>query len=504
MKHLNVWIAVVALACFWLPGCSKPSPTRESATGPAVSVSSLKDRNLVLIVIDSLRADHVGAYGYDRPTTPFIDSLAREGLVFERASANSSYITQSLSALFSGRLPTSGGTIGLLDAHPLDETPTLPQWFKQSGYYTGIVSNQPLIRGKGFTKGFEDLQIGSLESPWPGTEVSKRALDFVDDAADDPFMLYVHYLDPHQPYMPQQEFYDRFGDSPSQELLDLGAFRRDYVSAMAELDGANDPRVREAIQRYDAELASTDSDIEELVRGLEERGLLERTTLVITSNHGEEFLEHGYFGNTWTLYEETLHVPLIVYARGAIEAQRISSRVSLVDLAPTIVDLFGLTKGGAQFDGESLFSAAGKGFRFKKPGKPRIAELIIRERAIVRSIVVDDWKYIAASKWPEPEERYAVAVAYNETLKGILDGTLEEPPLWGAGAYEALYNLIDDPRERANVLAENTGRADALREALAEYQRYCETDGLTPRVASGALDAIDPADVEDLESLGYL
>ena len=497
--------AVVALcAAFWLGGCSKPEDTNASAPVPNITMSSLKDLNLVLIVIDSLRADHLGCYGYDKATTPFIDSLAADGLVFDRASANSSYITQSLSTLFSGRLPTSGGTVGLFESHPLDETSTLPQWFGRAGYYTGIVSNQPLVKGKGFTKGFEDLQIGNLDNPWSGYEVSDRALDFTDDAADDKFMLYVHYLDPHQPYTPLDEFYERFGGGAAAEPLDLLAFRKDYGVAISVIEGPENPDVEELVRRYDAEIAYTDHCIERFVKGLEEQGKLDRTTIVITSNHGEEFLEHGYVGNAWTLFDEVLHVPLIVWAPGAVEPGRIGSRVSLVDLAPTLLNLFEISAEVAGLDGEALFASKGDRFAFRPPEKPQIAELVIRERAIVRSVVVGDWKYIASSNWAPPGERYSVATGFRELTKGMQDGTIEPPPPWGAGGFEALYNLKDDPDEAVNLLDKGGDALERVRGALAAYEKYCAENALEPRDAVGVHDVLDPDEIEDLESLGYL
>ncbi len=496
-------IAALCIA-LWLAGCSKPEGPGASAPPSDNSAASIKGNNLVMIVVDSLRADHLGCYGYDKPTSPFIDSLAENGLVFERASANSSFITQSLSALFSGRLPTSGGTVGLYESHPLDETATLPEWFRRAGYYTGIVSNQPLVKGRGFTKGFEDLQIGSFDNLWTGYDTTNRALDFTKDTADDKFMLYLHYLDPHQPYTPLAEFYERLGDRAAAGPVNLVAFRKNYAAAIEAIGGPENPAVQESIRRYDAEIAYTDKCIERFVRGLEEQGKLDRTTIVITSNHGEEFLEHGYVGNGWTLFDEVLHVPLIIWAPGALGPGRIRSRVSLVDLLPTLLDLFEIPAEAEGLDGEPLFASAGGSFAFQAPEKAQIAELVIRERAIVRSVVLGDWKYIASSSWAPPVERYSVATRFTELTKGIQDGTIEAPPLWGAEGFEALYNLERDPNETVNLLDEGGEALENARAALAAYERYCKENALEPRGAAGVHTVLDPDEIEDLESLAYL
>lgn len=510
MGRFSFFVVAVAFGAI-LAGCSDDEGGKHSGTAaiqservPDVELPSLEGRNLVVIVADSLRADHVGAYGYSKPTTPFIDSLAERGIVFERASANSSFIAQSLSALFSGRLPTAGGTIGMLEAHPLDETPTLPQFFADADYYTGVVSNQSLIRGKGFTKGFEEVQIGSMESAWDGMEVSKRALEFVEDAADDPFFLYVHYLDPHHPYRPPAEYAGRFVSDDMADPLDVGEFRSDYAAVAESLAGEDDPQVQALVARYDAEIAYTDACIRRLVEGLGERGAAEDTVIIVTSNHGEEFLDHGYIGNAWTLYEELLHVPLIVFVPGEGSGMRVPTRVSLVDVAPTVAALFGLDGLGANFEGESLFAGKGSGYSFDAPVKPRIAELVIPQRVIVRSVTQGDWKYVAASRWEYPEDRQMIGAAFAEITRGLVDGSIPTSALWGASAHEALYDLGRDPEERNNRVSDSGEVLVVLREALADYARHCEEEGLSAREMTGSFEALDQSEIENLESLGYL
>ena len=500
------WVAALLIGLLGLGGCSKPEQVVEEPV-PDLTVSSLKDWNLIVIVVDSLRADHVGAYGYERDTTPVMDRLAGEGLVFEKAMANSSYLSQSLSALFSGRAPTSGGTIGMFEAYPHDETPTLPELFGRAGYYTGIVTNQGLIKGRGFTKGFADIQIGGIADGWSGEEVAQRAVEFVEDAGEDNFFLYMHLMDPHEPYDPPDAFREKFARDAGAEALNPVEFRRDPVAfykkhgAEATADHAS---IRALVDRYDGEVAYSDHCIGQLLEALGPLDVLARTAVVVTSDYGDEFLDHGYLGHAWTLYEEALHVPLIVWAPGAIGAARVPQRISHVDLMPTLLALFEVPADAPPFDGQSCFDPAEAGFKYVPSPGPHIAELVIRERAILRTVVDGNWKYMAAQFWAGPSERRAVAVSYNARATAYADGSEEPPALWGSAKYEALFNLRTDPGETTDVSGKGAEVVARMREALAAYQARCESEGIQPRMAAGSMNVLDPSEIEDLESLGYL
>ncbi len=166
--------------------------------------------DVLLIVVDALRADHLGAYAYTRDTSPFIDSLAREGIVFERAIANSSYTRESVAALLTGQLPSRSGAYGWL-ARPGRAAPHLGEIFRRAGYHTGLLSNTTQLYDPGFNRGFDETQ--HLPKSWDisreGGRLTKRALDFVARAGSRPVFLYLHYLDPHAPYDPAPGFRQR-------------------------------------------------------------------------------------------------------------------------------------------------------------------------------------------------------------------------------------------------------------------------------------------------------
>ena len=232
---------------------------------PAENTTQGPELNVVFLVVDSLRADHLGLYGYEAETSPFLDQLAADSVVFERAYAPSSFTSQSVASLLTGRLPTSGGSIGLLEAKPSEQAKTLGRVFRGGGFRTGFVSNQPLLSPRGFTRGFEDIQVVSgLGAAWTADDVTERALRFIDDYQSERFFLFAHYLEPHQPYDPPPQFREQFGSTAGSTTADIDELTAEIESGKS-ID-AGDPRVSALIANYDGEIAFVDSAIEQLVR----------------------------------------------------------------------------------------------------------------------------------------------------------------------------------------------------------------------------------------------
>jgi arylsulfatase A-like enzyme len=429
------------------------------------------DYNVVLISVDALRADHVGTYGYDRPTTPFLDSLAADSIVFERAYAPSSFTRQSVSALLTGRLPTSGGSVSLAAA-PHENAETLSRLFRAAGVRTGMFSNQPLLEDRGFTRGFEGIQIAGLENgavTQTAGNVTANALQFIDDYAGERFMIFAHYVEPHQPYTPPAETAALFGVDASDVSV---------ASLAREIDGGgrvdrSDPRVTQLMARYDAEIRAVDNAVRSLVDGLAERGLADKTVVVVTGSQGQEFLEHGYLGHAWTLYEEQLRVPLIVHAPDLVAPQRVATPVSTIDVYPTLVGLFDLDLDvdAWQPDGSSFLSDA---LDIRALDEPILAELVIRERCVVRAVVRGEWKYIAEYIPCPVEKRKAIDEGYVDLVQAIMAGEVEAPPIWGDVAIESIFNLSRDPGETVNQIEVAEDILPDLRARLGDYQTYSE------------------------------
>jgi arylsulfatase A-like enzyme len=422
----------------------------------------LGDHHLILINIDSLRADHLGCYGYARDTSPFIDSLCREAVVFERASAASSRTRESVAALMSARLPSKSGALGR-HAEPGPPHLTLAERLHAHGYRTGLLDDGDALTRPGFARGFETVQhlATDANASGSGPRLSDAAVDFARATAPERFFLYLHYRDPRAPYAPAPEFHRRLAqDPPPPQPLALHADVLPRLAALrAEGFGPGDPRFEDLVTRYDAEIAATDAAVARLFRGLAELGVLEDALVVLTADHGEEFLEHDSLGHGWTLYEEVLHVPLLFWAPGALEPARVRPRASHVDLVPTLLTLLGVSDDGSKVDGLPLFEPGPGGLRPLTRERVQIAELL-RHRQVVRSVLLDHWKYLAAPHWLEPAQR-----------PGADEGGREDAPdLWGPPQREEVFDLASDPGEHHNALAEHARVRDELAGVLERFR----------------------------------
>lgn len=484
-------LIALAVACCWIAWAGEEPPV----------VGDIGGYNVIFITIDALRADHVGAYGYHRNTTPFIDGLAKEGLVFDTARSNSSYTRESVSSLFSGRLPTSAGAFGWFAQLP-DETPTLAGAFREKGYRTILLSNTIVLAG--LTDGFDEvmhLPLPHIENA-EGPKLSARAFEVARNSKHRPFFMYLHYFDPHGPYEPPDELYLRFADRIYPHPLHLFDDVREGINQLTrEGFGPGDERFEDMVLRYDAEIADSDRAIEMLMLCLKSYGLLEKTLVIITADHGEEFMEHGYVDHAWALYEESLRVPLIFWAPGVVAARRLREPVSWVDLFPTLAALFGLREPSG-LDGESLFAAGDRGFDFVPPKKPFIAELMLQERNMVRTVIHGGWKYFAAPKWRTPAERPAEIRRMPLIQTGLQAGTLRQVDIWGPPVHEELYDLEADPGERTNLLAERPEERARMAALLKAYEESCRARGMvTPEVYE--MPDITREDLEVLRAIGY-
>jgi arylsulfatase A-like enzyme len=490
---------------FLCPAFAGPESTAPSAATPDL-VTTNQTSHLIVIVVDSLRADHLGCYGYDRDTSPILDTLANKGIVFHQARSNSSQSGQALSAVMTGRCPTNGGSIGIREAHPAEKAVTLAQHFRRANFATGYVTNQPAVRGHGFTKGFDDVLIGPSRVPWTADDVTHRALSVFDEMTEKRTCLVVHYADPGPPHLPQPSDYLRFAETPGIEPLNLLELTQNHAVTMEALGGANHPRVQDLVARYDAEISYTDACIGRLVQGFRDRNRLENSVVLITGCHGEEFLEHGYVLDGWTLYEEVVRVPLILWAPSRMPAQRIDAPVSHVDVLPTLMSLFDLPNSDAESDGQALFKWDAGSVAFVPPTHPTIMELIAPGRSVHRAVVSGDWKYIAVEEAHPPSERGLVEKNYAQSLPALYAGTEATPPMWGEIIREKLFYLADDPGETRNLAEQAPEQLIQLREALANYRNRCEQHGLKPhpvRIEEKVEELPEGAE-EELEAIGYL
>jgi arylsulfatase A-like enzyme len=422
--------------------------------------------NLLLISIDTLRADHLGCYGYARPTSPFLDRLASQGVLFEQAHTTAPWTLPSHVSMFTGLYPSQHGVISEDLALPAD-VPTLAEVLRGRNFSTaGFVSGIYLRPRFGLARGFEhylavptrkkgESSGTSLEST---DRVSAGGLEWLAAQPRRPFFLFLHYFDVHSDYHPDPRFAALFG-GPYQGPVDgtsrqLRAFSRRQISFDA------DDRAR-LVDLYDAEIRQFDQALEALFAELQTRGDLAQTIVVVTSDHGEEFFEHGGVMHGRTQYQELLRVPLILVGPGIPQGLRIDQPVSLVDLAPTLLTLLGVGSQSA-FAGQDLASLwktahDGRGERSLFAEANRTFEGNQPQRAVRRG----RWKLV----------------------------------LHGSGEHE-LFDLVEDPGERVN-------RAAAEPERVAELSSEL-TAGLGSVREATALPKLEPAMRKELEALGYV
>lgn len=319
-------------------------------------------KNVVLVVIDTLRADRTSLHGCERETTPSIDAWAEGGTVFERASATSSWTVPSMGMLLTGRYRCGTGKT-LSESQRL-----LSQVLQGAGYRTvGIVANPILNSLQGFEVGYEryELTVRNYESAlverrwgWPASVVVDKAIGWIrDHGSERPFMLYLHLMDPHFPFDPIEGVPFHWQADTSDER------RAIYESHLAEQHaGAITPNQYIGMERmlasYDAEILQADSELQRLFAYLSETGLDENTLVVLTSDHGEGLWEHSsadgwvnkssftqsivpelYRGHGEQLYGELIHVPLVFVGPGVPSALRDDRPVSLIDVVPTILSI---------------------------------------------------------------------------------------------------------------------------------------------------------------------
>jgi arylsulfatase A-like enzyme len=303
--------------------------------------------NVLLYVVDTLRADHLGCYGYAADTSPHIDALAAESVVFTQAIAQASWTTPATASIMTGRDPTGHGVTRLGQGIRSD-VPTLAEVLRGEGYRTGgFVTSANVMGELGFGRGFEEYRYFPERNTrpsmqLPADELHAHVLPWLHRRDDRPFFLYVHATDPHAPYLAPARLRERFhapdGGSPPEEAAALLPLLRKDPSQRTP------DNLARLVSLYDAEIAFVDENFGSLVRELTRLGLWDRTLVVLVADHGEELHDHGGFEHGHALYEEQTRIPLIARLPGGRGGgRRLSSLARQVDIAPTILAQLGVS-----------------------------------------------------------------------------------------------------------------------------------------------------------------
>ena len=440
--------------------------------GSPVLVSSTAEHekpNLILISIDCLRADHVGAYGYERNTTPSIDELAGDGVVFETTVSTSSWTLPTHMSMLTGLPPSIHGATG---QNKLDgSVPYLPELLAQSGYRVdGVTSVDYLSREFGFETGFHSHLF--LFDPGADRLVD-AALDLIRRGDGQPHFLFLHLLDVHWPYSPPSDFRALFGGRPPNisGLLD---------KVLHDKEPSNQEEINQVMNLYDGELAYVDQELGRFFDELKAARLYERSLIIVTADHGEAFYEHGYWKHTQTLYEEMVRVPLIVKWPEDSPTGNVETMVSQIDVFPTVLEAAGETPPGTW----------AMSLRRHVDGGPRTTS----ERTVVAEVT---WDAL-------PTRPAMMKIAFrSEQFKYI--ATLQGPAvkeLSPSGIrQEELYDLTRDPSETKNVSLESEHQLRFFRKKLRDYFAEARTFREARR---GEKVALDDATLERLRALGYI
>ncbi len=446
----NVRLFAIAVVCVLLGGCSQPEPTL------------LERPNILLITLDTTRADRLGAYGYAKDTSPNLDALAAESVFYTRAVATSSWTLPSHASLFTGKFTRSHGArydaegpLRLLDA--IDGRPsweqyrarglardevTLAEILAEAGYDTGAVIGGPWLKkvfglGRGFTH-YDDSEIGNLAGR-QADSITRGASSWLETVGGRPFFLFLNYYDPHGPYAAPRDLVEKF--------LSPGTVMQ------------RPPRTGEQLNAlYDGEVAFMDRHIGVLLDRLKESGKYDRTWIIVTADHGELLGEHRASGHGNSLYQEELHIPMFMkYPAGEAKPARSGERIQLVDIFPLICERLGLeTPEGIQ--------------GMAPPG-------------------IDH---------PIVSEVYPLEVmSQNGDWQALYDGEFKF--VWNSLGRHQLFNLEADPGETRNLVSLDPGRRDDMAARLLDYLVGLPEPG---EAVSG--EELDEQTKQALESLGYV
>ena len=461
--------------------------------------------NIVLITMDTVRADHLSCYGYQRLTTPNVDQLAREAVLYKNAYAASSWTLPSHASLFTGMYPSKHGAANSSETRSIlklsDKNTTLAEVLSQKGYRTaGIIGGPYCASIYGIAQGFEYynetffaynrdisfyflyqvaelfyplkdpiIQYGYSDFKRVASHLNEFAFGWLKENSSQPFFLFVNYFDAHRPYVPPPP-YDEYFNKISPDIILKYTSKLDKSYLMAEDKFVGDiiagtqkltPEEREfLVSRYDGELRYLDHHLGRLLERLKTLKVYDNTLIIVTSDHGEAFGEHNLLDHGRTLYDELVRVPLIIkYPSAYKKSGAIEKRVSLVDLFPAILSMLNQPI-PADIDGQTLSES--------------------------QRFIVTEWNM----RWFDCDP-------YRRDLKAIYQG--KEKYIWASNAQHELYDLEQDPGETINLFKKFPQRAQRMEQTLKQW-----LGSFKPMAASESKVKLNESDVDRLRALGYV
>lgn len=493
---LGAWVGT--LMCAVTTGCTPSDGEKELFSPP---------RAIIIVSIDTLRADHLGLYEYERFTSPALDEFGAQGVVFEDASSTTPWTLPAHASMLTGLFPLSHGVLSASTALS-EEVGTLAGWFFEAGWDTAAVVNAIWLKrdSYGLTRDFEKylfIEDADYRRRSPSRWVTDQAIEWISAQGERPLLLFVHYYDVHADYASLPE-YERLLVSSYEGLADGSAWQIERANfaeahiaycleksdpAQCEFGSREKPRridaemervefdsadVDHLEQLYDAGIRQMDSEISRFLGFLESSNRSHDSIVMITSDHGEEFMEHGRLGHSISTHQQSLRVPLLVRGPGVPAGVRISTPVSLVDLAPTVLSLAGL-KASAKVDGLDISRLW---------------------RTFDSSLFDDRYLYGEASEGLQKAKGLpGVYPIYRSVRQGRFK--LIQQSGVGAPKYE-LFDLGQDPDEQNDVMSVYPQRAATL---MTELKRRHSV--LSEPRNQGSEVELDESELEQLRALGY-
>jgi arylsulfatase A-like enzyme len=454
MNRSNFLPFQLASICLLIVACQQPA---------APLPGSCRDCNVVLISIDTLRADHLGSYGYTRPTSPFLDSIAAQNILFEKAFVPRGLTRPSIASMLTSLYPVKSGVRNLQQLLS-QEIPTIDSILSAHGYQAASFLSGAIEKAG-------DLHFAQ---PFDGEDEENvsRAIGWLEKNQSESMFMWLHLLAPHDDYAPPKQ-YDRF--TQADYSGDYQGGRNQLLWVAKNKIKLSEEDHQHIVGLYDGEILYTDALLQRIFEALERLDLLERSIVIVVGDHGEDLYQHQYyFQHMYSIYDSSLHTPLIMKIPGAPKAMRIEQIVESIDIAPTILDLIGLPTPAA-FNGRSLVPLI-EG-NSQEEFDYALSELPTREGfGKILSIRTDRWRYV-----DNPGDNRPTGFPHHHFYQ------IEK---------EELYDLQADPNELTNVV-------DRYPEVAARLQKQLRA-AYGVQTEGKAAGAVDDDTVDRLRELGYV
>ncbi|MHC4944949.1 MAG: sulfatase [Planctomycetota bacterium] len=414
--------------------------------------------NVLVLCVDALRADHLACYGYDRATSPYLDALADRSLVFENAMSPCSWTLPATASLLTGLHPNTHGVLGHTRNYLVNGITTLAEYLTWYGVTTAAFSANVLVCSAiNFNQGFERF----IENDEPAEGVNADLFAWLEECGPFQFFAYVHYMEPHSPYSAPGAYRQHFDPDYEETRSFAGALPEMWRHGKIPRE-FTDEEFQHLVNLYDSEIHYWDLNFKRLLERLEELGLADKTIIVVTADHGEEFMDHDALGHGLTLYNEVIHVPLVLHDPRMKRGSRIEAHVDTTGLFNTVARLAG-------FPAPDFTQVKG----MLPP-----AEIPSRFQALYSS---------TDSNMPKMPERWASVIAWPWKLISEVRGKEDK-----------LFNLEADPKEKQNLLDKHPDESRRLKLQVKDwYERTAEAfpDEMQPPTPDKVKEA--------LQQLGY-